>query len=114
MPQVQVFAIWCPRGDDCRRGGKMLAKGSSDEDVRERLKLHLRAAPGHADLDEHEIELVAGLAEVSDGMEDAVVPKQPATPPPTQAMKRARGNAELANVVSQAVASGIQAPMSGA
>lgn len=59
-----TWAIWCPRGDECKRGGSMFAKGPSESAVRERLARHLSQAPGHGPLEWDEAELVAGLAEV--------------------------------------------------
>ena len=94
----------------------MLAKGTTQDDVRERLKQHLRAAAGHEDMDEQEVELVAGLAETAEWEEDEPTKPSPTripppAPPAANALTRSRANVELASVVSDAVAAGIQAPL---
>jgi hypothetical protein len=61
---MPVYSIWCPRGEDCSRGGKTLARGANVDDLRARLLQHLSAAPGHADLLPEEREELARVAEV--------------------------------------------------
>lgn len=58
-----VYAIWCPRGEVCKKGGRMLAKADSEEGVRERLRCHLHGSPSH-DLSAEEIEQIVAETEV--------------------------------------------------
>ena len=110
-------------------------KSTTQENVRERLKQHLRDVVGHEDMDEQEIEIVANLAEVQEWEENEpmrtpavrVPPPPPSSmslkrtradmelvavvsdPPSSTSVKRARANMELAFVVSEVVTAGIQA-----
>ena len=86
MPQL--WAIWCPRGDECSKKNRVVAKGTTQEDVRERLEQHLRDAAGHEHIDEHEIELVASRAETAEWDENeptrtvsSCIPPPPPLPP---------------------------------
>ena len=132
----RVWAIWCPRGDQCNKRNRVVAKNTTQENVRERLKQHLRDVVGHEDMDEQEIEVVANLAEVQEWEENepmrtlavrAPLPPPPSSmslkrtradmelvavvsdPPSSNSLKRARANMELASVVSDVVTAGIQA-----
>ena len=132
----RVWAIWCPRGDQRNKRNRVVAKSTTQENVRERLKQHLRDAAGHDDMDEQEIEVVANLAEVQEWEENEpmrtpavrVPPPPPPSsmslkrtradmelvavvsdPPSSNSLKRARANMELASVVSDVVTAGIQA-----
>ena len=51
---VLMWAIWCPLGDECKKGNKMVAKARSEKEVRDRLLAHLYGAPPHHDLSEEE------------------------------------------------------------
>ena len=65
-------------------------------------------------MDEREVELVANLAETAEWDEDEPtktfpVRIPPPAPPSSNPLKRPRANVELASVVSDAIAAGIQA-----
>lgn len=62
---MPVWAVWCPRGDQCSRGGRVLARGANADDLRARLLQHLAAAPGHSDMPEDERAELARTAQVS-------------------------------------------------
>jgi len=60
-----MYGIWCPRGKDCTKAGKMLAKGRSDEAVRYKLWEHLSWSPYHEGLGEKERQSICRDAETS-------------------------------------------------
>lgn len=148
---MRLYAVWCPEHQVCSKGGRMIAKGKSEHDVRARLFQHLSSATCHADLDLVQARLFADGAEVRswevdvageyiDGTEETsaaappppepsppkTYPRAPATPPKAsssstplcredeqQRRKRQRSSAdrhaEMAKVVEEAVAKGVQA-----
>jgi len=61
---MPTWAVWCPRGDQCSRGGKVLARGANVDDLRQRLHQHLTAAPGHSELGPEEVDELARSTEV--------------------------------------------------
>lgn len=60
-----IYAVWCPRGFECSKGGKLLAKGPCEVNVNDRLLQHLMNAPGHARLTEAEAKDIAYGAELT-------------------------------------------------
>ena len=120
-----VWAIWCPRGDECKRGGSMFAKGVSEDAVRQRLAQHLSQTARHGPLPWNEAEVVAELAEVTSWEEDAVESEAGADeserdPPPSAIGRKRKAQAaigpamasKIAACVAEGVAEGIQAGVS--
>lgn len=68
-PVAMVFGIWCPLGD-CKRGGRLFAKGESEQAVRDRLRAHFWNAPAHASLSEDDREAFVLAAEVLEWADD--------------------------------------------
>ena len=120
-----VWAIWCPRGEECKRGNSMFAKGESEEVVRKRLARHLASTARHGPLPWTEAEVLAELAEVT-SWEEELVEEDPgagsgANDPPSHAIgrkRRAQGAigpamaSKIAACVAEGVAEGIQAGFS--
>ena len=67
---VVVFAIWCPHGDQCSKGGKQMAKALDEETVRHALLNHLQGSPYHADLGAEEATQLAETAPVDSWEEE--------------------------------------------
>ena len=60
----KLWAIRCPRGDECGWRNGVFATGTTQEDVRARLKQHLCSAREHANLDVEEIQRLVKLAKI--------------------------------------------------
>ena len=71
------YAIWCPRGDECTKRGRMLCKFDDEEKTRSFLFNHLVSSPYHQLGDEEATQLARETAiEAWDELEDSVDPGQ--------------------------------------
>ena len=70
VEKVNVYVVRCPHGQDCSKGGRILAKKISEKAARLAVQQHLVASPYHAQ-DEVAASLEADAVEVETWEEDA-------------------------------------------
>lgn len=129
MAAKTVYGIWCPDAMACSRGKKMLFKGPSEQNIRDRLYQHLETAACHSDLtEEQRIEMVQQAHTESweethddrqEWREEDSRPEKHEAEPIGKATKRLKPQPPseapaLARLVESAVAKGIQAGIGAA
>ena len=126
---VVRYAIWCPQGYACKKGGRRVAACLSPEEARERLLAHLWGSPAHKELDEQTRKELADTADVAEedfeDLEDLAaseeappkpaqavvgkrVPTAPTHPPPAKRMKGS-GKGEWTTTIAAAITAGVKA-----
>ena len=106
MEQKQVWAIWCPLGDDCSKKRKQLAKATDQDTVRHKLLEHLMNSPYH-NMEKEEAERMVAEAETQTWQE-VVNPEE--EPKPKKKRKREEEDEAPSGASGGQVAAAAQQP----
>ena len=64
MPKRVLYTIRCPRGDECKKGGRRLKRSTDKNVVQEALYIHLSRSSYHTNLSKEDCAELVRAAEV--------------------------------------------------